>query len=78
EASGHCAMFAKETEALFFAVDDTKALADQIRQFLGDSGLQKRLPANAFKRLECSYSEAAVASSILEAISKTLNLFDKT
>ncbi|VAW78746.1 hypothetical protein MNBD_GAMMA15-1190 [hydrothermal vent metagenome] len=77
EASGHCAMFAKETEALFFTVDDTKALADRIRQLLGDPGLQKRLPANAFKRLECSYSEAAVATSILEAISKTLNSFNK-
>jgi len=75
-ASGHIAMFAKGTEALFFDVDDVAALAGQVQQFLGDSALQKRLPAAAFERATRCYSEAAVTRGLVEAVNKTLLLLN--
>lgn len=77
-ASGHRAMFAEEAEALFFEVGDIEALAGRIQQFLGDSALQERLPAEAFERVERCYSEVAVTRGILDAINNTLLLNDKT
>lgn len=76
-ASGHCAMFAEDGEALFFEVGDVAGLADRIRQFLNDSALQKQLPVAAFGRVERCYSEAAVAQGLMGVVSNMLILNNK-
>lgn len=74
DASGHQAMFCEDREALFFETDNPAALADRIRQFLADPGLQKQLPKAAFERVVRCYSESAVTQGISEAITNTLLL----
>jgi glycosyltransferase involved in cell wall biosynthesis len=76
-ASGHNAMFAENTEALFFEVDDVAALAERIQLFLGDPRLQKRLPAAAYERVTRCYSESVVTQGVLDAIDSILLLKDK-
>lgn len=75
--SGHRAMFAGDSEALFFAADDAAALADRIRQLLSDPALQKQLPVAAFERARRRYSKATVSQGIMDAVSNTLLLHNK-
>lgn len=77
DVSGHCAMFDEDREALFFETDNAAALADRIRQFLADPGLQKQLPGAAYERVVRCYSEAAVTKGLNEAIANTLLLHNK-
>jgi glycosyltransferase involved in cell wall biosynthesis len=75
-ASGHRAMFAENSEALFFDVNDAAGLADRIRRVLDDPGLRERLAAAAFERIRRCYGEAAVVEGIQDAIDNTLLMRD--
>ena len=77
DVSGHRAMFDEDREALFFETDNAAALADRIRQFLADPGLQKQLPVAAYERVVRCYSEAAVTKGLNETISNALLLHNK-
>jgi len=77
-ASGHCAMFAEDSEALFFDVGDVGGLAARIRQLLGDPERRKQLSAAAFERVSRCYNEDAVTRGVLNAINNTLLLQNKT
>ena len=72
-ASGHCEMFADNSQALFADVDDASATAVQIARLMDDPQLAASLAEAAFRRVSECFSETAVSDKLLQIV----NIYNK-
>lgn len=75
-ASGHCEMFAPDTQALFAEVGDARQTADQLVRLADSPGLAERLRQSAFEKLINSYSTRAVTDVLIDVIENTVKYYN--